>query len=146
MEYQYFTIDPGFKHDVWIRESEGHAGNASVVHHMVLFFVPPEQKEPRPEDPLFRTIGSFAPGTPAMIPPNGVSRRIPAGSKLVFQMHYTPNGSEQWDQSEVGLVFDDPTKIRKELKMGAVVNFQFLIPPAPPTSASTPMTTSTKTR
>jgi hypothetical protein len=29
----------------------------------------------------------------------------------------------------VGLVFDDPTKIRKELKMGAVVNFQFLIPP-----------------
>jgi len=129
VQYQYFTIDPGFKHDVWIRESEGHAGNASVVHHMVLFFVPPEQKEPRPEDPLFRTIGSFAPGTPAMVPPDGVSRRIPAGSKLVFQMHYTPNGSEQWDQSEVGLVFDDPTKIRKELKMGAIVNFQFLIPP-----------------
>ena len=129
VQYQYFTIDPGFKHDVWIRASEGHAGNPSVVHHMVLFFVPPEQKEPRPEDPLFRTIGSFAPGTPAMIPPEGVSRRVPAGSRLVFQMHYTPNGSEQWDQSEVGLVFDDPKSVRKELKMGAVVNFQFLIPP-----------------
>jgi hypothetical protein len=64
-----------------------------------------------------------------MIPPEGVSRRVPAGSKLVFQMHYTPNGSEQFDQSEVGLVFDDPKKVRKELKMGAVVNFQFLIPP-----------------
>jgi thiol-disulfide isomerase/thioredoxin len=129
VQYQYFSIDPGFKHDVWIRASEGHAGNASVVHHMVLFFVPPEQKEPRPEDPLFRTIGSFAPGTPAMIPPEGVSRRIPAGSRLVFQMHYTPNGSEQFDQSEVGLVFDDPKDVRKELKMGAVVNFAFLIPP-----------------
>jgi thiol-disulfide isomerase/thioredoxin len=129
VQYQYFTIDPGFKHDVWVRASEGHAGNAAVVHHMVLFFVPPEQKEPRPEDPLFRTIGSFAPGTPAMIPPEGVSRRIPAGSRLVFQMHYTPNGSEQFDQSEVGLVFDDPKEVRKELKMGAVVNFAFLIPP-----------------
>ncbi len=129
VQYQYFTIDPGFKHDVWVRATEGHAGNPSVVHHMVLFFVPPEQKEPRPEDPLFRTIGSFAPGTPAMIPPEGVSRRVPAGSRLVFQMHYTPNGSEQFDQSEVGLVFDDPKKVRKELKMGAVVNFQFLIPP-----------------
>jgi peroxiredoxin len=129
VQYQYFTIDPGFKHDVWIRATEGHAGNPAVVHHMVLFFVPPEQKEPRPEDPLFRTIGSFAPGTPAMIPPEGVSRRVPAGSKLVFQMHYTPNGSEQVDQSEVGLVFDNPQKVRKELKMGAIVNFQFLIPP-----------------
>jgi peroxiredoxin len=129
VQYQYFTIDPGFKHDVWVRATEGHAGNPAVVHHMVLFFVPPEQKEPRPEDPLFRTIGSFAPGTPAMIPPVGVSRRIPAGSKLVFQMHYTPNGSEQIDQSEVGLVFDEPKNVRKELKMGAIVNFQFLIPP-----------------
>ncbi len=129
VQYQYFSIDPGFKHDVWIRAAEGHAGNRAVVHHMVLFFVPPEQKGPRPEDPLFRTIGSFAPGTPAMIPPEGVSRRVPAGSKLVFQMHYTPNGSEQVDQSEVGLVFDDAKSVRKELKMGAIVNFQFMIPP-----------------
>ena len=67
-----------------------------------------------------------------MIPPEGVSRRIPAGSKLVFQMHYTPNGSPQVDQSEVGLVFADPKTVRKELAMGAIVNFQFLIPPGEP--------------
>ena len=39
--------------------------------------------------------------------------------------------SPEWAKAgEVGLVFDDPKQIRKELKMGAVVNFQFLIPPA----------------
>jgi len=129
VEYQYFITDPGFKHDVWIRAAEGRAGNRNVVHHMVLFFMPPEQKEPRPEDPLVRTVGSFAPGTPPMIPPDGISRRVPAGSKLVFQMHYTPNGTEQVDQSEVGLTFADPKTVRKELFMGATVNFQFLIPP-----------------
>jgi hypothetical protein len=33
----------------------------------------------------------------------GTARRIPAGSKLLFEVHYTPNGTEQTDRSSVGI-------------------------------------------
>jgi peroxiredoxin len=129
VDYQWFVVDPGFKHDVWIKAAEGKPANRSVVHHMVLCYMPPGQKEPDPSDPLLKAVASSGPGIPALITPDGYARRIPAGSKLVFQMHYTPNGTEQTDQSEAGLVFADPATVKKEMQIGAVINFQFLIPP-----------------
>ncbi len=36
---------------------------------------------------------------------NGWLKLIPAGSKIVFQMHYTPNGKPQEDISTLGLKF-----------------------------------------
>jgi thiol-disulfide isomerase/thioredoxin len=132
IEYQYFIVDPGFKHDVWVRAAENRPGNRSVVHHMALFYMPPGQIEMEPADLLFRTVAAFTPGTPPLMPPDGIARRVPAGSKLVFQMHYTPNGTEQLDQSEVALVFADPKKVRKELSMGVVVNFKLEVPPNEP--------------
>ncbi len=44
-------------------------------------------------------------------------------------MHYTPNGSEQVDLSEVGLLFADPQTVRHEVAVGGIYNWQFLIPP-----------------
>jgi peroxiredoxin len=127
--YQYFVVDPGFKEDVWVRGAEGRPGNRSVVHHLVLFFVPPGQEGFRPEDPLFNAVAAYSPGMPAPVGPDEFARCIPAGSKLVFQMHYTPNGSEQTDQSEAGLVLADPKKVQKEVTLSAALNFQFRIPP-----------------
>jgi len=59
----------------------------------------------------------------------GLAKRIPAGSKLVFQMHYTPNGSPQTDLSEVGLIFVKQEDVAKELVTSAGLNFEFEIPP-----------------
>jgi hypothetical protein len=132
VDYQYFIVDPGFKHDVWIKAAEGKPSNRSVVHHMVLCYMPPGQNEPDPSDPLLKAVASSGPGIPALVTPEGYARRIPAGSKLVFQMHYTPNGTEQTDQSEAGLVFADPATVKKEMQIGAVINFQFLLPPGAP--------------
>jgi peroxiredoxin len=132
VDYQYFIVDPGFKHDVWVKAAEGKPGNRSVVHHMVLCYMPPGQKEPDPSDPLLKAVASSGPGIPALVTPDGFARRIPAGSKLVFQMHYTPNGTAQIDQSEAGLVFVDPATVKKEMQIGAVIQFQFLIPPGDP--------------
>jgi peroxiredoxin len=129
VDYQYFIVDPGFKQDVWIKAAEGKPGNRSVVHHMVLSYMPPGQKGPDPSDPLLKAVASSGPGIPALITPEGYARHVPAGSKLVFQMHYTPNGTEQTDQSEAALVFADPATVKKEMQIGAAINFQFMIPP-----------------
>lgn len=127
--YQHFYLDPGFTEDMWVCSTEARPGNRSVVHHLILFYLPPGQQRHKPEDPLFNTIASFAPGMPALVAPEGCALRIPAGSQLVFQVHYTPNGSPQTDISEAGLIFLDPKRVKKELDVEAALNWQFIIPP-----------------
>jgi len=130
--YKYFVFDPGFTEDKWVKAAEARPGNLSVVHHLILFFQPPGQERLNSEAALVYSVAAFAPGMPAWNFPQGIARRIPAGSKLVFQMHYTPNGVEQVDLSEAGLVFADPSEVEKELHIGAAYNFQFRIPAGDP--------------
>ena len=108
-DYQYFKFDPDVRRGrVDSRRPRcGRAIRRSCITRFV-FYVPPGQDDIRGEDPLLNSIAAFAPGMPAALWPDGYARFVPAGSKLVFQVHYTPNGSEQTDQSEVGLVFADP--------------------------------------
>jgi peroxiredoxin len=130
--YKYFIWDPGFTEDKWVYGAEARPGNPEVVHHLILFYIPPGQEEPRPEDPLFNAIAAFAPGMPAVVGPEEYALRIPAGSKLAFQVHYTPNGKETTDLSEAAVVFSDPKKVQKEVRIAAALNFKFLIPPFHP--------------
>jgi hypothetical protein len=58
-----------------------------------------------------------------------MAKRIEAGSKLVFQVHYTPIGSEQTDQSRLGLVFADPEEITHEVVTTSGIQQKLRIPP-----------------
>ncbi len=40
--------------------------------------------------------------------PDGMARYVQKGSKLLFEMHYTANGTPQQDRSYVGFMFADP--------------------------------------
>lgn len=126
--YQYFYLDTNFEKDVWIAASEVRPGNRAVVHHIFLFYLPPGRDQPNAEDPLFNTIAAFAPGVPAGALQDGLARFVPAGSKLGFQVHYTPTGTEQFDQSEVGLIFAAPNTALKESQIKAAINVDFTIP------------------
>jgi peroxiredoxin len=129
VEYQHFTIDPGFKEDKWVKCAEVRPGNRMVTHHLIAFFHPPGTEEFEPIEPLYNSIAGFAPGMPPSIYPEGMYRRIPAGSKIIIQAHYTPNGKAQTDRSELGLVFADPKSVQKEFTVAAALNWQFMIPP-----------------
>ena len=130
---QVLHLGPGFTEDKWVYGAEARPGNPEVVHHLILFFIPPGQEKPRPEDPLFNAIAAFAPGMPADRRTGEVCAcAIPAGSKLVFQVHYTPNGKATTDRSEAAVVFADPQKVTKEVHVAAALNFKFLIPPGDP--------------
>ena len=65
---------------------------------------------------------------PPRVLPEGTARLVPAGSKLMFQVHYTPRGTPQTDRSEIGLVFADPKTIRKEMTAIAAINMDLKIP------------------
>jgi peroxiredoxin len=130
VKYQYFTVDPGFTEDKWVRAAECRAGNRTVVHHIIAFVRSPGDG-PRMRNHTIESdwLVATAPGAAAMVLPQGYAKFIPAGSKLVFQVHYTPNGTPQKDQSELGLVFVDAKTVKKEVGTWRAVNPRFKIPP-----------------
>jgi len=72
-------------------------------------------------------VGGFAPGTSAFKYEAGTAMLIRAGSTLVMQMHYTPNGKEAVDRTKIGLTFaKEPPKT--ELRLGTLQNGQLKIP------------------
>src|SRR5262249_35091790 len=73
-------------------------------------------------------LTAYAPGELGTILAPGTAKRIPKNSLLAFQMHYTPNGVEQSDQSSVGLVFaKEPPKV--EVHTRAIAQRHLDIPP-----------------
>ena len=128
--YQYFTVDPGFKEGKWVRASEVRPGVRSVVHHVIVFINPPGGDPILEEKGVgFEMVGAYVPGTPPMQLEPGVARYVPAGSTFVFQLHYTPDGTERQDQSQIGLYFADPSTVRRTMQTGVAVNLDFAIPP-----------------
>ena len=102
LRYQYFTVDPGFQEDRWVQASEVRPGNPSVVHHVVVIVQPPGAPAPAERGGIGEPVALGVPGMWPLIFPEGTARFVPAGSKLVFQMHYTPNGTVQTDQTVSG--------------------------------------------
>ena len=101
--YKYFSVQTNFKEDRWVERAEARPGATAVVHHILVFIMPPG-KLFRPDKPG-STLCGMAPGDLPMILRPGFAKRVPAGSKLLFQMHYTPNGKAAEDRSSVGLIF-----------------------------------------
>lgn len=75
-------------------------------------------------------IAGYAPGATPLLASDGTTAfHVEAGSKLIFQLHYTPNGTPQVDRSYLGLVFADPEKVKLVARSESAVNPFFTIPP-----------------
>jgi len=127
--YQMFVADPQWKEDKWITAIEPRPGNPAVVHHILMFVIPPDGKINNGLGSGNDFLGAYAPGLRPEPLKNGMARFVPAGSKLVFQMHYTPNGSAQQDRSYCGFVFADPKTVKQEVRVNSALNAVFQIPP-----------------
>ena len=130
IRYQHFVADASLKEDKWLAAVEVRPGNRSVVHHVLVFATDKKSGGKQVEEG--GTAGFLAAFVPGMRPaafPSGMAKRLPANSKLVFQVHYTPNGSPQLDCSELGLVFVDPESVKYEVRTASAVQHQLNIPP-----------------
>ncbi len=125
VDYQYFVVDPGFKEDTWIASAEILPGNRAIVHHVIAFI--------RAPDGVGHTgmglLTAYVPGQRLAPLVKGLAKKIPAGSKLVFQMHYTPTGSPESDLSRIGLLLARPDEVTDEAITIAGINHELEIPP-----------------
>jgi len=128
IEYYHFVVDPGWKEDKWISAAEAKPGTPEAVHHILVFVQGPGEAT---GDGQGRDLmAGYAPGANPMLATDGsTAMHVKAGSKLTFQLHYTPNGSPHKDRSYVGLVFADSGKVKNVTRSAAVTNNLFRIPP-----------------
>jgi peroxiredoxin len=144
VRYQYFQVMTNFDQDMWVQAAEAKPGNRAVVHHIIVFVMKPGQKRGKHEDGIGNGfLVGYAPGDMGVTFPAGAAKKIPKGSMLVFQMHYTPNGSPQTDRSSVGLVFAKEPP-RHEVRTRGIAQQFFMIPPGAADHKVTSRTTFSK--
>ncbi len=98
------SLDPGNTEDVYIDGMQVLPGNAEVVHH-VLMFVDEQASSADWEGGVREDcgggsgvngallVGGWVPGSMPIVTPADVAIRLPAGARLIFNMHYH-NGSD----------------------------------------------------
>lgn len=121
VDYQHVIVPSEFKEDRWVTAIEVRPSSRAHVHHAVVFVRPPKSVWLRgqPTGELFSAKGQalaglstldeviavYLPGAEPHVLPEGHGKLIPAGSDLIFQIHYTANGKAGEDRTQVGMVF-----------------------------------------
>ncbi|HLG13572.1 MAG TPA: thiol-disulfide isomerase [Blastocatellia bacterium] len=133
--YKYITVPTNFKEDKWVQAAEIRPGNRKVVHHIIVNVVDPAAKTDGAKggtvsaaDTRGFKLAGFAPGEQPKVFPKGMGKLVKAGSSLVFQMHYTPNGEAATDRSYIGLIFAR-TPVERKVLTGLAMNTKLAIPP-----------------
>ncbi len=127
IEYQYLRIPVNLPEDRWIQAIEIKPGARAQVHH-VLAYTQPTGEPIRPGGALGPTnIGGVTPNKPGVTFDPGVARLIHGHQDIILQMHYTTNGKETTDRTQVGIIFaKEPPK--KLAAGGMALNPRFVIP------------------
>ena len=110
-DYRCFLLDPGLDRDAWLTGTNVLPGNPDVVHHVILFRVPPDQVDSAESMDAATTgegwtcfggtgldvveslddapwLGAWAPGGAETVNQAGYGVRLDQGSRIVMQVHY----------------------------------------------------------
>jgi len=141
IDYTYEIVPTGFTEDKWIRMSEIRPSSLQHVHHAVVYIRPPSSmwlRDMPKNTPFTATHEShwtdsdmllvYAPGSSPDQWPLDMAKFVPAGSDLVFQMHYTTNGHADRDQTSIGVIFAKQPPAKRVLTL-QLTNDHFEIPP-----------------
>jgi hypothetical protein len=152
IDYTYEIVHTGFTAGQWVQFSEVRPSSRENVHHAVVYVRPPHSHwlqhapvgvpftgadmtdEQDRNDTHFTTADIllvYAPGSSPDSWTDGMAKFIPAGSDLVFQMHYMAHGHAMSDRTSIGLVFAKKTPKRRVLTL-QLTNDRFVIPPGVP--------------
>jgi len=126
VSYQYITVPTNYKEDRWITSAEIRSTGRDAVHHVIVFV-----QEPGSTRAEGRLLVGVAPGEDPTIFAPGFARKVPAGSNLVFQIHYTPNGTAVKDVTTVGLIYAK-TQPKYTVVTRPVLQTRFAIPAGDP--------------
>jgi hypothetical protein len=122
-DYRCFLLDPHLAKDAYLTGTFVQPGNADVVHHVILFSVPPDMVADaealdagvdgegwtcfggsglRDDDGLNSApwLGAWAPGGKESVSAPGFGKLLAAGSRIIMQVHYNLLAGPGADQSD----------------------------------------------
>lgn len=126
--YQDIILETGFSGDRWVQAVEIQPTAPEVVHHILVFIMPPGAvagKNPSNDKHFDQTsaieqrgyFAAYVPGNNTFRLPEGYAKLLPAGSRIWLQIHYEPNGTATEDQTRMGIVFaSEPPKYVVQVK------------------------------
>lgn len=133
-EYRCFVVDPGLSRKAMMTGAEFVPGNPAIVHHSILFAAYPEQVSAAEQldaadpDPGYECFGgsllparggvlsaldesdwitAWAPGGAPTQMPAGYGVELPAGGRMIIQMHYNLRDQQGADGTAVRLRVSD---------------------------------------
>ena len=149
VEYTYEIVATHFAEDKWVQMVEVRPSSAAHVHHAVVYIRPPDSpwlrhapvgepftgamlSDPEERRQAHETTSDlllvYAPGSAPDRWAEGMAKFVPAGSDLVFQVHYTTNGEAASDETSVGLVFAKSPPRHRVITL-QLNNHALMIPP-----------------
>jgi hypothetical protein len=156
IDYQYIVVPTNFTEDKYVQMAEARPGDPTVVHHILAFIREPGNpwlRNLKPGIPFDArqaerdaaanprqggrqqqgvsfgdNVAGYAPGTMPDIMKPGEAKLIPAGSDIIFQVHYTATGKASTDISKLGLVFAKGPVTNRVVSLAATT-MNFAIPP-----------------
>jgi hypothetical protein len=160
VDYTYVVIPTNFTEDKWVQFAEVRPDARSAVHHVLAFLRPPGNnfmRDAQPGVPYIprrpvsdgrqggqrgqggniqdqipgEMLVGYAPGLPPSQCKPGEAKLIKAGSDIVLQLHYTPNGKAVTDRTKFGLIFAKEPPQKRVMSMMAM-NYFIKIPAGDP--------------
>jgi Copper type II ascorbate-dependent monooxygenase, C-terminal domain len=148
--YRYLITGDLFPADVWVRAAEWHIDQRSAVHHVNAYVRGPESSYLKGyekgkvvtatvEDRARRRDGErnfdrreqlvgWEPGYEPMPWLEDGAKLVHAGSDIVFEIHYNPNGKALTDYSELGLYLADGPPVERVLSIDTLRDLDLAIP------------------
>ena len=130
------SLDLGNTEDVWVTADQVVVDNGNVLHHVLIFSDPDGESASRGDEngiyPCFGDAGlqnatlmaAWVPGALPYAMPEGSGFRIPAGGRLVLNIHYHPTATvPEQDQSGLALKWTT-TEPDLEARMFLLGNFR----------------------
>lgn len=141
--YRNFVLPTGLAEDRWVRAVELRPRARTAVHHALFAYASGgslSERDGADGQPGFAGnmavgvlpgpggsggLGGWAVGGRAMVFPEGMEARLPAGSDFLLQVHFHPTGKAETETSTVGLYFSDtpPTKAAASIELPALFGF-----------------------
>jgi hypothetical protein len=98
-QFHCLSFDPGNTQDVFIDAMQVIQGNPAILHHVVIFIDEDSESASWPQGVRedcgsgpgvanAQQVGGWVPGSLPIETPQGVGIRLPAGARMVFNVHY----------------------------------------------------------
>ena len=128
MPYAHDVVETELKEDRWVSAYEILPSERDVVHHVIVRVHEKGSEVRKADEGREGYWAIYVPGNGACVYPEGFARKIPAGAKVSFQIHYTPSGKAKKERLKMGLVFakQPPTH---EVRTAPLANPRLSIPP-----------------